>query len=141
MTNSWCFPNIFDCVRNKVNVISDNPSIVNRSRLLILTSPTELYNEPNFGVGLPKYLWQYNTENQKSIIRDNIAEQLRLHEPCCDPEQTQYADGLLFTGNDDVHPEYNQLKMTVAIKTKLGSDAVLDLSSEQAVQDFYNSLK
>lgn len=62
MTNSLSFPNMFDVARNKVGVISDNESIVNRSRLLILTEPTELYHNPDFGVGLKRHLWHYNTE-------------------------------------------------------------------------------
>ena len=62
-------------------------SIVNRSKLLILTEPTELYNNPDFGVGLKRHLFQYNNENQKAIIRDRIVEQLRLHEPCVDPDK------------------------------------------------------
>ena len=64
-TNSLAWPSMFDVARNKVSVIEDNQSVVNRSKLLILTDPTELYMNPNFGVGLKKYLWQYNTANQK----------------------------------------------------------------------------
>ena len=140
MTNSLSFPAMFDVARNRVGVISDNESIVNRSRLLILTSPTELYNEPDFGVGLKQYLFQYNTANQKSIIRDRITEQLRLHEPCCEPDETQYADGLLFTGGDETNAtEYNKLKMTVAIKTKLGETTSIDLSDIQSLIDHINN--
>lgn len=79
---------MFDVARNKVGVLSDNESIVNRSRLLILTEPTELYHNPNFGVGLKRHLWHYNTENEKAILKDRIVEQLRLHEPCCAPDKT-----------------------------------------------------
>ena len=56
-TNSLAWPSMFDVARNKVSVIEDNQSVVNRSKLLILTDPTELYMNPNFGVGLKKYLW------------------------------------------------------------------------------------
>lgn len=134
MTNSFSFPNMLDVVRNRVSIISDNQSIVNRSKLLILSSPTELYNEPDFGVGMKQYLFQYNTENQKAMIRDRIKDQLASYEPACVPEDTQCADGLLFTGEDEVGAqEYNTLKMTVAIKTKLGDVATVDLSDVQAL--------
>lgn len=136
MTNSLSFPTMFDVARNKVAVISDNESIVNRSRLLILSSPTELYNEPDFGVGLKEYLFKYNTENQKSIIRDKITEQLRLHEPCCDADETQYADGLLFTGDELDAMEYNTLKMTVSIRTKLGDTTSIDFSDLQSIINY-----
>ena len=127
-TNSWSFPNIFNVSQNQVGIIDDNVSIVNRTKLLILTDPTELYNEPDFGVGLRRYLWQYNHENLKPQIRDRVIEQLRLHEPCVVPENTQYSDGLLFTGNtNDYHQEHNQLKMTLSVETIYDTKAEINI--------------
>lgn len=146
MTNSLSFPNMFDVARNKVGVISDNESIVNRSRLLILTEPTELYHNPNFGVGLKRHLWHYNTENEKAIMKDRIVEQLRLHEPCCVPDKTSFADGLLFTGVEDDYTaqKYNRLTMTVGIQTAFGDTVSVDLSDLQSIidagQETYNEL-
>lgn len=118
-TNSWAWPNIFNVSQNQVNVVEDNKSIVSRTRLLILSEPTSLFNSPDFGVGLKRHLWQYNTENQKAIIKDRIVAQLKLNEPSVLPEKTQYTNGLLFTGSpsDDINQDYNQLKMTVAVVT------------------------
>lgn len=118
-TNSWAWPNIFNVSQNQVNVVEDNKSIVSRTRLLILSEPTSLFNSPDFGVGLKRHLWQYNTQNQKAIIKDRIVAQLKLNEPSVFPEKTQYANGLLFTGSpsDDMNQDYNQLKMTVAVVT------------------------
>lgn len=117
-TTSLQWPNLFDVARNQVAVMEDNTSLVSRSRLLILSDPTSLYNDPQFGVGLRRFLWQYNRENTKAMIQDRIIEQLRMYEPCCVPDQTQFADGLLFTGDHTISTqEYNQLKMTVAITT------------------------
>lgn len=118
-TNSWAWPNIFNVSQNQVNIVEDNKSIVSRTRLLILSEPTSLFNSPDFGVGLKRHLWQYNTENQKAIIKDRIVAQLKLNEPSVLPEKTQYANGLLFTGSpsDDINQDYNQLKMTVAVVT------------------------
>lgn len=131
-TNSLAFPNMFDIARNKVAVIDDNQSIVNRTRLLMLTEPTELYHEPKFGVGLKQYVFHYNTENQKAIVQDRIKEQLRLHEPYVDPDRTQFADGLLFTGSDTDQPnqEYNKLKMTVALCCVYGDSVEVRLNDE-----------
>lgn len=121
MTNSLAFPNMFNIANNCVSILEDNASIVNRTRLLMLTEPTELYNGPNFGVGLKRHLWQYNTENEKAIIKDRIVEQLKLHEPCCDAEKTDFVGGLLFTGGDDTpEQQYNQLEMTVSVQTIFG---------------------
>lgn len=129
MTNSLSFPNLFDVSRNRVSVLEGNASIVNRSRLLILSEHTSLYNNPDFGVGLKRHLWQYNRDNEKAVIRDRITEQLRLHEPACDADKTQYVDGLLFSGEDETSmQEHNKLKMTVGIKTIYGD--ILEVTAE-----------
>lgn len=133
-TTSLNFPNLFDVSRNKVSVIKDKQSIVNRSRLLILTEPTELYNSPTFGVGLKQYLFQYNNENTKAIIRNRITDQLREHEPCVEADKTSFADGLLFTGNTSSNPaeqDYNKLKMTVGLQTTFGDTLTVDINDGQ----------
>lgn len=133
-TTSLNFPNMFDVSRNKVSIIKDNQSVVNRSRLLILTEPTELYNSPTFGVGLKQYLFQYNNENTKAIIRNRITDQLREHEPCVEADDTSFADGLLFTGNSENNPaeqEYNKLKMTVGLHTTFGDKLTVEINDGQ----------
>lgn len=129
MTNSLAFPNMFDVARNKVGVLEDRVSVVNRCRLLLLTEPTELYNSPDFGAGLKRYLWQYNTENTKAIMKDRIVKQLSLHEPSCEPDKTSFVDGLLFTGDESVGTaqEYNKLKMTIGIQTIFGDEVEVDV--------------
>ena len=134
MTSSISFPNLFDPVRNRVAVKTDNASIVNRTRLLMLTEPTELYNEPTFGVGLKQYLFQYNNENTKAMIKDRIVDQLRLFEPCCDAEATVFTDGLIFSGQDsDNTQKFNKLEMSVGLKTKFGDTETLNLADLQDI--------
>lgn len=136
------FPNLIDPARNCINIAEDNISVVNRSRLLILSNPTELYNEPLFGVGLKKYLWQYNTANVRAMIQDNIKEQLRLFEPSVVPDETQFEDGLMFSESEDSSisaQEFNRLKMTVGLRTTFGTDVDIDLNDIQSVVDHFNS--
>lgn len=131
MTNSIAWPNMFDVSRNRVSVLEGNASIVNRGKLLILSEHTSLYNNPNFGVGLKRHLWQYNRDNEKAVIRDRITDQLRLHEPSCDADKTQYADGLLFSGEDEASMhEQNKLKMTVGLKTIYGDTVEVKIENE-----------
>ena len=134
-TTSWQWSNgkIFDIARNKVAVMEDNTSVVSRTRLLILSEPTSMYNDPDFGVGLARHLWHYNNANEKAIIKDRIKEQLRINEPYSIPDQTQFADGLLFTGGtepDFSAQEYNRLKMTVAVKTTYNDTAEVVIENE-----------
>ena len=137
LTTSISFPNMFNIATNRVAVYEDLQSVTNRTKLLLLSSPTELYNNPNFGVGLKKYLWQYNTANTRAIIEKNIKDQIALYEPCAIPEETIFADGLQYTGNvlgQDTVQNGNQLNMTVAITTTFNSKATIDLNSDINVQ-------
>lgn len=131
-TTSLSFPNMFDLASNQVAVDEDAKSVVVRSRLLILTEPTELYNNPNFGVGLKRHLWKYNTENEKALIKNRIVDQLKLHEPDVVADKTQFTDGLLFTGTSstDYAVQSNELNMTVAMFTTFGKEVSLDLNSD-----------
>lgn len=131
-TTSWAFPDIFDVAQNRVATLEDKLSIVNRTRLLILTEPTSLYNEPNQGVGLRQFIGQYNTDNKKAEIRDLTVNQLRLHEPCVIPDQTQWASGLLFTGSSTASSNFKQdkLEMTMSLKTVYDTTAEVDLNSD-----------
>lgn len=137
-TTSLAFPVMFDVAQNKVAVLEDKISIVNRTRLLMLTDPTALYNEPNQGVGLRRFIGQYNTEgengteNKKARIRDLTVEQLRIHEPCVVPDETQWAKGLLFTGTeaDKYRLKPNTLEMTLALRTIYDATVTVDLNSD-----------
>ena len=75
----------------------------------------------------------YYTSSNIYIIKDRIKEQLRLNEPYSIPDQTQFADGLLFTGGtepDFSAQEYNRLKMTVAVKTTYNDTAEVVIENE-----------
>lgn len=132
-TTSLAFPNMFDIATNQVGVIEDTDSVSNRTRLLILTEPTELYNNPDFGVGLQRHMWKYNNEAERGLVKDRITEQLRLHEPCVYPEKTQYTDGLLFSEADvqNSTANANRLALTVALQTVFTEEAKVELNSEE----------
>lgn len=131
-TTSLAFPNMFNIATNQVSVIEDTASVANRTRLLILTEPTELYNNPDFGVGLKRHLWKYNNDAEKGLVKDRITEQLRLHEPCVYPEKTQFSDGLLFSGDQlqTVAESNNTLALTVALQTVFEEEAKVVLNTE-----------
>lgn len=133
-TTSLAFPNMFNITNNRVGVIEDTDSVANRTRLLILSEPTELYNNPDFGVGLRRHLWKYNNEAERGVVKDRITEQLRKYEPCVYPEQTKYYDGLLFTGNDDPQNaalNNNTLSMTVALQTVFKKEVSVELNTSE----------
>lgn len=131
-TSSLGFPNMFDTARNQISVLSDNSAVVSRVRLLLLTDPTELFNEPSQGGGLRRYLFQYNTENVRAMIRDRIKEQLRAHEPCVDADKTQFGEGLAITDAEletIIENEFQNLKMTVGLSTIYGDQVNVEINS------------
>ena len=132
-TTSLSFPNMFNIANNQVSVLENTNSVANRTRLLILSEPTELYNNPDFGVGLKRHLWHYNNDAEKGLVKDRITQQLRLHEPCVYPDKTQYSDGLLFSGDQTQYNpalDSNTLSMTVALQTIFKEQATVQLNSE-----------
>ena len=129
-THSISFPNMFDVARNRVSILEDATSVANRSRLLILTEPTELYNSLDFGVGLKRHLFKYNTDNEKAIIKDRIVAQLRKYEPSVIADETKFADGLLFTGDPDSSvQDINKLKMTISETCKFGGTLEVEINN------------
>lgn len=123
-TTSWAWPNLFNISQNRVSVFEDNQSIVSRCRLLMLTEPTELYHEPNQGVGLKRFMYRYNTDNVKAEICDRCKDQFALHEPSVHAPDTEWAEGLKFSGSDDniitPNEQSGHLKMTISVKTIYG---------------------
>ena len=138
-TTSLAFPNMFNIATNQVSVIEDSDSVSNRTRLLILTEPTELYNNPDFGVGLKRHLWKYNNETERGLVKDMITAQLRLHEPCVVAEKTKYSDGLLFTGHGTTNPleEHNTLALTVVLETIYKDTATVTLNYDSVRDEVY----
>ena len=133
-TTSLSFPNMFNIANNQVSVLEDTLSVANRSRLLILSEPTELYNNSNFGVGLKRHLWKYNNSVERGLVKDRITEQLRLHEPCVYPDETQYSDGLLFSGDQTQNNSAlasNTLALTVALHTVFKEEANVVLNPDE----------
>jgi len=130
-TNSIKFPNMIDVASNRVGLYTDNESIINRTRLLFLSDPTSLYNNPTFGLGLRRYVYQYNNKNTVAIIKDQMIETLREHEPCVDPDQTTFTSGLISEDESTLRaPEFNQLKMTVGLRTIFNDDVEVGLNVE-----------
>lgn len=119
-TNSIKFPNLIDVASNRVGLYTDNESVINRTRLLFLSDPTSLYNNPTFGVGMKRFLFHYNQPNTFAIIKDRMISQLKEHEPCVDSEKTTFSPGLVseetFNNVNSVE-DFNHLKMTVGLKT------------------------
>lgn len=119
--SSMSWPNMFDVARGKVSLYTDARSITNRVKLLLLTDPTEMHMNPNFGVGLRKYMFTYNNDNTVALIRDNLVDQLRLWEPAVVPEETTVTrgssestvEGQLSTKE----AELNHLKLTITLTT------------------------
>lgn len=128
-TSSLAFPNMIDVVRNRVSVMKDASSVVNRTRLLLLTEPTELYNSPDFGAGLRRYLFHYNTDNTVAMIKDTIINQLLEYEPYVDATKTVFT---VKSNEDGTSVEqFNSLNMSVGLVTVFGDTATIEIDNAQ----------
>lgn len=135
--SSFSFPNMFDVSRNSINLYTDAHSITNRVKLLLLTEPTELYMNPNFGVGLKKYMFTYNNDNTIALIRDKLVEQLMLWEPAVIPEQTKITRGNTYTEgvtSETVDLNLNTLKITVTLTTSYMQVISFDVTGQDILK-------
>lgn len=131
-TSSIGFPNMFDVARNSVSHYGDNASVASRVKLLLLTEPTELYGEPTYGVGLKKYMFQYNTDNIITLIREKLVEQLQKWEPYVVAEKTEVQRGLLYSGTSGVTAvDPNHLQLTVIVYTTYGETLHIEADGNQ----------
>lgn len=132
--SSMSWPNMFDVARSKVNLYSNERSLTNRIKLLILTEPTELYMVPNFGVGLKKHIFKYNNDNVIALIQDELIEQLRLWEPGVIPEETVVKRGPNHSWDpssewETVSERQNVLHLQVSVVTNYGSTVTFDITN------------
>lgn len=132
-TSSIGFPNLFDVSRNRVATMTDNASVASRVKLLLMTEPTELYMNPTYGVGLKRFMFQYNNDNVLAQIKDRLIEQLRLWEPCVDAEKTSVVRGLAYSGDGQVRSatEDNRLNITVTVYTIYGTQLDITVNGDQ----------
>ena len=131
--SSFAYPNMFDVARGKVNLYNNAQSIMNRVKLLLLTDPTEMHMNPNFGVGLRKYMFTYNNDNTVALIRDNLIDQLRLWEPAVVPEDTKVARGASlpeFAGSTTRSLDLNHLSLDVTLVSKY--DGIISFTIDQS---------
>lgn len=132
-TTSIGYPNLFDVSRNRVATMQDNASVANRVKLLLMTDPTELYMNPQYGVGLKRFLFQYNNDNVVAQIKDRLIDQLRLWEPCVDADKTSVVRGLVYSGESpyEAASDANHLKLTITIYTVFGTELNISVNGDQ----------
>jgi len=126
--SSMSWPNMFDVARNKVNVYTEMKSITNRVKLLMLTEPTELYMNPRFGLGLRRYMFQYNNDNTIAMIKDKLVEQLRMWEPRVIPEKTEVVRSAENSGLSGNAINNNNLSLTVTLTTIYGVTGTVEIN-------------
>lgn len=131
---SFSWPNMFDVSRSKVALYSNSQSLTNRIKLLLLSEPTELFMEPNFGVGLRKHMFKYNNDNVIALIQDELIEQLRLWEPGVIPEQTTVERGAAYSWDpynlESVADRMNVLDLKITVHTIYNEELSFHISND-----------
>jgi phage baseplate assembly protein W len=112
----------------------NNPisSVVQDFKNLLLTTPFEKISDPNFGVGLPQYLFEYPTEDKKNQIRQNIIEKTSIYIPFLKINNisfSTYEEKLLLSIDFYVGSENNQNQIKLSFDVdplQTNSDPVSD---------------
>jgi phage baseplate assembly protein W len=91
-------------------------------KMLILTIPGERIMDPNFGVGLRRYLFEFNGSNTYSLIESKIREQVGRYLSYIQIDNIQFQ---IPEGNPDLYPH----NLSVAI-----SFTILPLQQSTSLQ-------
>jgi len=92
-------------------------------KMLLLTSPGERIMDPNYGVGLRKYLFENDTPDLKTKLLSTIEEQVHMYIPYIK------INGIAFLTSNDIYdmPENTmQLRISYAIPS-MKNAAFLDI--------------
>lgn len=121
-TSSWNFPNMINIAQNSIGILQDSNSIKNRLALLIKTEPTELFMNPEFGVGLKQYMWQYNNDTMRPIIEQKLTDKITQFEPSVIPESIEFKQthDASITDATVTQEEANTFNITIVMQTNYG---------------------
>ena len=82
-------------------------------KMLILTSPGERIMDPEFGVGLRNYLFEFNGQATYSAIASRIVSQVKIYLPYLGIDDIQFA---IPESNPDLYP--HNLSVTIVFTIK-----------------------
>lgn len=100
-------PDTFSFTSGTTN-FTDYLEAINQSvRLILSTSPGELFGDPDFGSRLKEYLYNYVDESFKNIIKLEVADSLSKWEP------------RISVSPDDITVDYEKTTVTINITYRL----------------------
>lgn len=117
-----------------IQLNKDLKSVVKQNFInLIMTIPGERVMDPNFGVGMARFLFEKNDNKTRANIRGKIYQQTGIYLPYIKIENIQFsqADGL----NDEI--DNNSINLIISYHiTSLEESDVLDFSMKNGVFSF-----
>ena len=115
-------PLVFDNIFGPYNLITDFESLATQNlKMLVLTNPGERMMDPNFGVGLRKYLFELNIDKTYTDIQTKIIEQVSRYLPYIKIQKVQVSSPEAHRSRrskDIVNPDNypNQIKVSIYFK-------------------------
>jgi phage baseplate assembly protein W len=107
-------------------LLKDYTKLVRQNlKMLILTSPGERVMNPEFGVGIKRYLFEYKSEFIKQEIANRIIDQSNKYIP------TAVIQSITYPENSSFGEEFNESRLNISIvfySTVSNESAVLNLS-------------
>tara|TARA_Y100000592_G_scaffold46384_1_gene73653 strand:+ start:40070 stop:40462 length:393 start_codon:yes stop_codon:yes gene_type:complete len=101
--------------RNAYGMHSDYiPMIMQNLKMVILTAPGERAMDPEFGVGIKKFLFEPNTNSTYADIKSRIVSQVASYLSYLDIIDIAFSSDV--TGYNDIQPNYVKIKIDFKIK-------------------------
>lgn len=76
---SIAFPNIF--AASKTNLVKDKEAAKNNLKLVLLSTKTELFGDPDFGSDLKRFLYEQNSIVIHDLVREEIYDAILQYVP------------------------------------------------------------
>jgi len=95
-------------------------------KTIILTSPGERTMVPDFGVGIRNFLFEQNTTDTQTIIRENITRQVAKYAPYIEIEELQVSSPSVASAQPN---ERDQNRINIYIRFRVpGANVVSNLT-------------
>jgi len=111
---------VYGCTKNVEELAQQN------LKTIILTSPGERTMVPDFGVGIRNFLFEQNTTDTQTIIRENITRQVAKYAPYIEIEELQVSSPSVASAQPN---ERDQNRINIYIRFRVpGANVVSNLT-------------
>lgn len=102
----WAFPPAFNFERGTTELVENEKDIEESIRIILGTIPGERVMFPTFGCPIQKFVFESDSETQKTMLKDAVYDALLFNEPRIKVEKIDIKDDTLAHGTIYIHVLY-----------------------------------